>query len=244
MHGALKEGAPYLFTCEHASNVIPETAAWDFKVGPEDRALLDDHWGYDLGANACSEGLADVCATKYGGGCAVLSRFSRLICDPNRPTSSPGFIVEEIDGHPIAFNQGLTEQERARRTRELYDPYHDKIDAVLEARPDSVRYVIGVHSYTPDYLGQKREMEIGVLFDEAEEEGRAVAERLRADGFVTALNEPWSGKSGLIYSPDRHAKKFGLTALEFEVRYDVLGDDDNAREIGARLFAALEGALT
>jgi predicted N-formylglutamate amidohydrolase len=236
VYGDARKPAPFIFTCEHASNALPPTDAWSWDVNPADRELLDDHWGWDIGAADLTRALADEI-----GGAAVLSEFSRLIVDPNRPTDAPTYIVEEIDGHAISFNVGLTEEERARRTREYWAPYHEACDAQVGARAavDKNVWVIGVHSFTPLYLGRPRPMEIGVLFDDYDKEAFDLEGALDEDGFETALNAPWSGKDGLIYSCDRHAKAHGLLPLELEVRYDLIDTPEKAGSVARRIARAL-----
>ena len=77
---------PLVMTCEHAASDLPEWSAQD-----EDRPFLDDHWGWDPGAAELTRALCEEI-----GGVAILSRFSRLVCDPNRDPSDPTFVVEKI----------------------------------------------------------------------------------------------------------------------------------------------------
>ena len=83
-------------------------------------------------------------------------------------------------------------------------------------------------------------MEVGVLFDTQEELASRAAEAIRAAGFVTELNEPYSGRAGLIYAAERHAGAHGKKALELEVRQDLA----IRPEVRARLVEALAGFFT
>jgi predicted N-formylglutamate amidohydrolase len=78
-------------------------------------------------------------------------------------------------------------------------------------------------------------MEIGVLFDREDALAAVLAEALAAEGFVVAMNEPYSGKEGLIYAAERHASAHGKHALELEVRQDLAVKP----EARARVVAAL-----
>jgi predicted N-formylglutamate amidohydrolase len=49
------------------------------------------------------------------------------------------------------------------------------------------------------------------------------------------MNEPYSGRAGLIYSAARHASAHGKRALELEVRQDLA--------LEARVRAQVTGAL-
>jgi predicted N-formylglutamate amidohydrolase len=84
--------------------------------------------------------------------------------------------------------------------------------------------LLSIHSFTPNYEGEVRDVELGVLFNEEEEHADALYERLMRAFANVRKNEPWSGRGGLIYSAETHAQRFGRIALELEVRQDRLED--------------------
>jgi predicted N-formylglutamate amidohydrolase len=224
-------GGPFLFTCEHATNELPE---WEPE--PEERALLAAHWGWDIGAADLTRALAELTRS-----CAVLARFSRLVCDPNRDPAEPSFVVEAVEGRRLAWNRGLDAAERRRRRQRYFDPYHEAIDRALRSRravPGEVR-LCAVHSFTPVYLGQSRPMEVGVLFDAFDEHAWRLEGALAAEGFAAMLNAPYSGFDGLIYSARRHGRAHGLVYLELEVRQDLIDTREKARAVAARIARAL-----
>lgn len=227
------ENGPYVLTCEHASNRVPEPLA----ASAADAPWLETHWGYDPGA-------AEVTRTLHerSGSTAILSRFSRLVCDPNRAVDHPDWVRAEVEGHALSFNVGLDAAERERRQRLYHDPYHAAIDEALGARVARGGDVLlfSVHSYTPVYLGQVREMEAGVLFNDHEAVAERFADALREEGFVTALNEPYSGRTGMIFSAQRHGETHNVIYLELEVRQDLIGTPESARAVGHRVANALE----
>jgi len=201
--------APVFLTCEHASQrfVPPWTLEGD------DTRLLGTHWAFDPGAEEITRELAAAL-----GAPAVIARFSRLIVDPNRDLSSPTLLRHVADGLPITLNFDVPDADQKARIVRFYEPYHRAIDEGLAAC--SAPLVFPIHTFTDEYEGDPRSMEVGVLFDEEE----ALAEELRAvldaAGFIVAMNEPWSGKDGLIYSAERHARAHGRRALEIEARQD------------------------
>jgi len=217
-------GAPVFLSCEHASQRLPEGYAWP----RSDERLVGTHWAFDLGAADLVRELARELAAP-----AVLSRFSRLLIDPNRPEDSETLFRPDAEGLPVELNIDLTEAERQRRIDRFHRPYHDAIDDRLGAHGAEVLF--SIHSFTPNYEGTIRPMEIGVLFDTQEELAERAGEALRQAGFVTALNEPYSGKDGLAYAPERHAAVHGRKALELEVRQDL----SVRPEVRARLVQAL-----
>jgi len=219
-------------TCEHASNRLPSP----LEANEADNAWLDTHWGWDKGA---ANVVRDLVARKAS--VAILSRFSRLVCDPNRSPSEEDWIRPEVEGYPLAFNARLDPAEKARRKQLYYDPYHAEIDRCLSerlARGGDV-LLLSVHSFTPDFMGEIREMEMGVLYDRFD----AVAERfgghLEDQGFITALNEPYSGKDGKIFSAQHHGHRHGVIYLELEIRQDLIDSAEKVASVTTRLGDAL-----
>lgn len=221
---------PILLTCEHASNRLPEPWSWP----DADRWLVDDHWAWDPGAAEVTRALAEEL-----GACAVLSRYTRLLCDPNRAEASPDLFRAVADGRPVALNAAVTDAEA--RLAAYHRPYHAAVDRMAVAHPG--RLVFSVHTFTPVYEGQRREVEVAVLFDEDEDLGIDLGVYLADQGLRTWLNEPWSGKAGLIYSPARAARASGRAALEIELRNDLATDAAFRADAIPRIAAALRTLL-
>lgn len=217
-----------LITCEHASNHVPDPFLWP----EEDDWLRETHWAFDIGAAELSRAIA-----RHLGAVAVLAGFSRLLADPNRPEMSPELFRSRADGHPVHLNRNLPEAERRRRLELLWKPFHDAVARLASGLQDHA--VLAVHSFTPVYEGRKRSLEVGVLFDEEEALAERLASRLERAGFRVALNEPYSGKNGLLYSADRHARASGGRAIEIEVRQDLIHEPD----VHERICDAVEREL-
>lgn len=204
-----------LITCEHASNRLPPGWSWP----ASDAHLAAQHWGYDLGIAPFAHHLA-----RALGAPAVLSRFTRLLVDPNRPLGHETLFRDRADGQPIALNVGLTPQDAQRRIEGYYTPYHDAVDAMVRAFPGVP--VLSLHSYTDLYEGAPRAVQLGVLYDADEAYGRAWWAQLRHVPLDVRINEPWSGLEGLMYSAQLHATRHGRRAVELEIRQDLLADAD------------------
>lgn len=213
-------GARVFLTCEHASEHFPRPWAWH----PDDAWLRGTHWAFDLGAANLTRDLAAA-----WGATAVLSRFSRLLADPNRPPGHPDLFRTTAEGQAIATNAGVSDDERERRMAQLYRPYHAAIDRELDASEADILFAI--HSFTPVYEGEPRHLEVGVLYDVEEALATRVRDALAADGIEVKLNEPYSGKEGLIYAADFHAAAHARRAVELEVRQDLVVDDAFRRRL-------------
>lgn len=223
-----REGAAdaiVFLTCEHASEAFPAPTVF-FE---EDAWLRGTHWAFDLGAEPIVHALADALDAP-----AVLAAFSRLVCDPNRAEHEPSLFRDVAEGRPVHLNVGLTDEERARRLSAYHRPFHEAVDAALAQ--SSAKVLLSIHTFTPLYEGNARTMEIGVLFDQEEALAVHMADALAKAGFVVAMNEPYSGREGLIYSAARHAGKHARRALELEVRQDLAVDP----AVRARLVPAIE----
>lgn len=212
-------GCPVVLLCEHASNELPQRWGWP----DEDSWIVDTHWAWDIGAK-------DLCVelNKSSGCSAILANFSRLLIDANRTLQSTTLVRSRADGRRIALNQGLSAADVLARIEGYWTPYHRAASALVASKADAV--VIGVHSFTPEYEGEKRSLEIGVLFDQDEDFGVWACEQFQALGLKVALNEPYSGLNGLMYSPQKHASKHARKTIELEIRQDLVGDAAWRRE--------------
>jgi predicted N-formylglutamate amidohydrolase len=221
---------PVVLTCEHASLDLPDGWAWP----DADRWLVGTHWSYDLGAAAFTTELAETLRCP-----AVLARFSRLLCDANREEGDPSLFRDVAEGQAVRLNADLSEAEKERRLTLYHRPYHAAVARTVGANPG--RLVFSIHSFTPVYEGQTREVELGILFDTEDAHAHALADALRSRGFRVWMNEPYSGKEGLIYSATRHAGEHRRVALELEVRQDLATDPAwRARAVPAMAAALAE----
>ena len=218
--------AAVFLTCEHASQALP--SAWRWPAA--DRRLIDTHWAYDLGAREVTLELARALDAS-----AVLARFSRLLADPNRDEGHPDVFRLLADGAPVELNAQLDEADKQRRIVGYHRPYHAAVDAELSAVDAPLLF--SIHSFTPVYQGQPRDIELGVLFNRDEADALHLGAALSAHFAKVAFNEPWSGRAGLIYSAERHAGKHGRLSLELEVRQDRAVDPVYRAEL-VRVLAA------
>lgn len=202
--------APLILTCEHASERMPEPWRWP----DADLRLVGTHWAFDLGAADLTRELA-----ARMGAVGVLSRFSRLLVDPNRAEHEASLLRDVAEGAPVVLNTELDAAERERRLAAYYRPFHAAIDREVAAT--KAHTLLSVHSFTNLYEGQPRELEVGILFDREDALGAELVAAFASAGFHTAPNEPYSGKAGLIHSAATHAEARGLRAVEIEVRQDL-----------------------
>ncbi|HMV68084.1 MAG TPA: N-formylglutamate amidohydrolase [Myxococcota bacterium] len=204
-----------LLSCEHASNELPPGYAWP----EEDAWITSTHWAWDPGAADMTRAIAARLRAP-----AVLSRFSRLVIDPNRPLDSDTLVRGVAEGREIALNRGVTAEEVAARVALCWRPYHAELDVMVAAHPGVD--LLSMHSFTPVYEGAVRRTEVGVLFDDDEAWAEAWFDGLQASGLRVARNDPWSGRGGFMYSAQEVARRYGRRAIELEIRQDLACDPE------------------
>lgn len=224
---------PFVLTAEHASRRLPEP----WRSSPEDEAVLATHWGWDIGIAEVTRAMSRV-----SGSGAVLAHYSRLLGDANRDPAHPGFVLTEVEGRALSFNQGLDEAALAERARRLHAPYHAAVEALIEDRlaagPPPVLLVM--HSFTPVWEGEPRSMDLGVICtpdqDPLAERARALLGEL---GLRVALNAPYAAGGGMAYSLERHGPAYGLPHLELEVNQALIDQPAAAARLGRELARVL-----
>jgi predicted N-formylglutamate amidohydrolase len=214
--------AACVVTCEHASERLPAPWTWP----EEDGRLQGTHWAFDPGARELALELARELETV-----AVLARFSRLLADPNRPQDSPELFRKIAEGRPVFLNADMDAADRERRLI-AWTAFHAACDREVGSVDAPV--ALAMHTFTPLYEGTPRAVEVGVLFDEETALADGLTEVLRAAGFRVEQNEPYSGKGGLMYSIERHARRHGRRPVELEIRQDLaVLPEMRARVVGA-----------
>ena len=158
--------ATVLLVCDHASRFIPR-ALCGLGLGEEE---LCRHIAWDIGIADVTKGLAMLLDAP-----AVLSQFSRLIIDPNRPHDDELLVPQVSDGVAVPGNRDITPLAQAARIAEFHAPYHaavaDALAALLQqpkSHADLLPALISMHSFTPVMNGFKRPWHIGILWDRDE----------------------------------------------------------------------------
>jgi predicted N-formylglutamate amidohydrolase len=228
--------SPFLITCDHASARLPRRLG---TLGLSDEELAR-HIAWDIGAAGTARALGDrLDAT------VILQGYSRLAIDANRPPGAPDSIVAVSDGTVIPGNQGLASGEAARRAREIFHPYHDRIAAELDARARQGRAtaLISMHSFTPSMGGRDRPWHAGVLHLRDSRLAHLLLELLRRDpALVIGDNEPYAASDETDYTIVVHAERRGLPHAELEIRQDLVATAGGQRAWADRLAALLRQA--
>lgn len=218
-----------LVTCEHGGNLVPASFAALFRG--RGRAL-QSHRGWDPGALELAGAIA---ARLPAPMCFALT--TRLLVDLNRSESNPSLMAPWLAELPVADRRAII--------RDHHRPYRRHVETtiarLLRARSARVLHV-SVHTFTPVLRGQRRDVDIGVLFDPARRfESAAAAEwmdRLRKalPRLRIRANQPYLGTDdGLTtHLRTRHADaRYAGIELEVNQRFARRGGTAWQRLIGA-----------
>lgn len=225
----------WLVTCDHASNRVPG------EIGGGSLGLCEAEMGrhiaYDIGAAGVTRHLADLL-----GAPAILSRFSRLVIDPNRGEDDPTLIMKLYDGTIVPGNRHLGAAERERRLDTYYRPYHAAYAELAGRRADTI--IVAIHSFTPRLNGRApRPWHVGILRADWDQRlSRPLLDLLRAEpDLCVGENQPYAG-----HLPgdaiDRHALVPGRPNALIELRHDLISDPVGQRAWAERLAPLLEEA--
>lgn len=193
-----------LITAEHAGRRVPRAHAGLFRGSLR---TLASHRGWDPGSLELARELSRAFRAPL-----VAATVTRLLIDVNRSLDNPSLFS--------AWTRGLAPEERARIIARYYTPHRSAVERAIRRllrAHDRVIHV-GVHSFAPVLRGERRTMDLGLLFDPARalerRACRAWASALaRADPRLRiALNAPYRGiDDGLtthlraVFPPSRYA---------------------------------------
>ncbi|MFT8244381.1 N-formylglutamate amidohydrolase [Roseomonas sp. BN140053] len=229
--------SPLVLLCEHASNFIPARYA-GLGLPP---AELERHIAWDIGAAPLARALSAALDAPL-----FLSGYSRLLIDCNRPPGAPTSIPTLSEATAIPGNRDLSAEERAWREAAYFAPLRDAVSAHLDARQAAKRrsFVLGVHSFTPVFLGAARPWQAGILYAGALEFARKLIAGLRTQpDLCVGDNEPYRIEPEHDHTVPVHGDGRGLPAVLLEVRQDLIATEAGVREWTDRLVPVLAEAV-
>jgi predicted N-formylglutamate amidohydrolase len=218
-----------LLVCDHASNRLPE-ALGSLGISSVDLAT---HIAWDLGAANVARHLSAMLDATL-----ILSGYSRLVVDCNRPPHVASAVPAVTGGVAIPGNEGLDERAREARITTFFQPYHATIARTLDARIASGRdpVMLSIHSFTPALFGQSRPWPISLLYGRDARLAHRFRDALRRDASLNVGdNEPYRVSDESDYTVPVHGERRGILHTAFEIRQDGLADDESARRWADRI---------
>ena len=226
-----------VLTCDHASNRFPRRLGTLGLTEVEARS----HVAWDPGASWVARHLSREIDAPL-----VLSGYSRLVFDCNRPPGSPTAIPAVSGGIRVPGNEGLREAEAKAREDALLHPYQAAIARLLDARARAGRptVLLCVHSFTPDYPGEDRPWTIGLGYNRDRRLAALLLDALRVEpGIVVGDNRPYGVDDESDYTIPVQGERRGIPHVLIEIRQDCIATPEAARgwaERLARVFRRIE----
>ena len=150
--------SPFLLVADHAGNLMPRALG---RARSRRGGIAAPH----------RLGYRHRRARPPVGGCARRDAHPAKLFAPGhrlQPAAGCGVVDpgdQRIDGNPRQCR--LDETNKAARAREIFRPYHDRIEAELERRRQAGRAaaLVALHSFTPVFKGEARPWHAAVLYN-------------------------------------------------------------------------------
>lgn len=209
-----------VLVCDHASNRVPVRLD-SLGLAPHQ---LAQHISWDPGAASVARRLA-----MHLDAPLLLSGYSRLVIDCNRPPRSEESIAEQSAGIPVPGNRGLTPEQRALRVNTLFHPYHEAIDRLLDGRTQRPTVLLSIHSFTPVLHGRRRPWQIGVShWRDARLAILMIKALTRRGDLLVGDNKPYPIDDIIDYTIPAHGEGRGLPSIMLEMRQDEIQTEEGA----------------
>src|SRR5450631_3264152 len=232
--------SPFLLTCDHYGRLTPQRLG-DLGLPA---AELTRHIAWDVGI----AGVADALSKQLDAH-LIAQRYSRLVIDCNRPPTAPSSIPRISEATTIQGNEGLTRDATEARRQAIFDPYHRRIDEVIDARLRDQRptVLVSLHSFTPVYAGIARPWHVGTLYHRDTRLPLLLLKLLREEpDLVVGDNEPYAVSDDTDYTIPVHGEARGLINSGIEIRQDLISDQAGQQQWAerlARVFGEVEATL-
>jgi predicted N-formylglutamate amidohydrolase len=233
--------SPLLLVADHAGRAIPRALGRLGVAAPE----WERHIAWDIGIAGVGRTLANTL-----GAALIQQNYSRLVIDCNRPPGSPTSIPDISELTPIPGNADLSDAEKDARAREIFWPYHERIETELERRRQVGRAtaLIALHSFTPVFKGVARAWHVALLYNRDPRLARGLLMLLQQEhGLVVGDNQPYFVSDTTDYTIPVHGERHGLPHVLIEIRQDLIAEEGGQQkwaELLARLLPNAYKALT
>src|SRR6201985_1410714 len=210
--------SPFLFTSDHYGRLIPKPLG---DLGLPESELVR-HIAWDIGIAGVAERLSNMLGAHL-----IAQRYSRLVIDCNRMPRAASSIPLLSEATTIPGNEGLSREDAELRRRAIFDPYHQRIDEVIDQRLAEKRptILVSLHSFTPVYAGVARPWHIGTLYHRDTRLPPLLLKSLRAEpDLVVGDHEPYAVSDLTDYTIPVHGEKRQLMNSGIEIRQDLIAD--------------------
>jgi predicted N-formylglutamate amidohydrolase len=224
----------FVILVDHASAYIPRRLN-HLGVSAQE---LERHIAWDIGALAVARRVSAALDAPL-----LAQNYSRLVIDCNRNPSVATSICTVSEHTNIPGNLNLSAEDAEVRRTEIFEPYHDRIRALLDERQKAQRptILIAQHSMTNIYKGNSRPMHAAVLYNRDRTFAHLVLAALRREpGMIIGDNEPYFVSDDTDYSIPVHGEARKLPHVEIEIRQDLITHEAGQAEWSARISRTLQ----
>ncbi len=224
-----------VLSCEHGGHRIPARYRGLFEGSD---ALLRSHLGWDPGALELAQQMSRAFDAPL-----VASRTTRLLIDLNRTRHHPGLFSR--------WSSTLSEEQRAELLERHWQTHRDALRQHLSEVQRGPTLHLSVHSFTPDWKGRTRSVDVGVLYDPSRTREAQLASvwidalRQREPSLRVHRNRPYRGTSDGLTTELRCSLPARLyLGLELEVSQAFpLGEASRWRSLRRSLIQSLRSSL-
>jgi predicted N-formylglutamate amidohydrolase len=202
-----------ILSCEHAGNRVPPGYKHLFTANPD---ILTTHRAYDIGIAAIARQLQKMLDCPL-----CFYKWTRLLIDVNRTRKQSLF---------SQFSEKLNDADKPHLLDAYDKPYKDRLNQTVSEQLQSGPVLhLSLHSFTPVLQGQKRNADIGILYDPSRSQestyAKALQSRLRgATGLRIRRNYPYRGRAdGAATWLRKHYAQTYYLGIELELNQAFLG---------------------
>lgn len=222
---------PGLLVCEHASNFIPE----EYGALGLSSSAVESHIAWDPGALGVAERLALLLDAEL-----LAAKFSRLLYDCNRAPDRRDAVTARSEIFDIPGNQDIPESERESRIELFYEPFASAVTQAVSVR----QALVTIHSFTPVYGGEVRDVEIGIIHDTDARIAESLLEKLQRNTALNVMrNEPYGPQDGVTHTLRQHGVAKRKPNVMIEIRNDLIASEVQQIEMAEILAPALKEAV-
>lgn len=223
-----------VLSCEHGGNKVSANLKYIFNKNKE---VLETHKGFDLGALDLFDHLKPLANASF------YSEESRLLIELNRSLHHKNLFS--------SFSKQLSLEDK-KALLENYKTYRNSVEKTIKNYIDKEEFVvhISVHSFTPILNKQKRNCDIGLLYDSRiylEKNCSKIIKQntlLLNKGLNVRFNYPYFGKSDGFTTYLRKQFPKNYVGIELEINQKFANKNKMDVALKSIIFKSLETSFS
>ena len=161
----------------------------------------------------------------------------------HQPPEALDAMPASSESRAIPGNEAIDEDEHARRVVRFYNPFKSLLAETIDAMPNTP-ILVTIHSFTPVYHGEKRDVEFGILHDSDSRLADAMLEHASAHTKLKVMrNEPYGPQDGVTHTLKQHGVENGCLNVMLEFSNALLTSDAKQKAIAEMIMALLQDVL-